>query len=69
MYFVLSFCFRTQFAWLAVAVCADVCAWASHGPSGELSPRASPGFGVRVADQVDQFRQKTVLPDFAFDAG
>ena len=40
----------------------------AQGPAGELSPRASPGFGKRVIDQLDQLREHTVLPDFDFDA-
>ena len=38
------------------------------GPAGELSPRASPGFGKRVIDQLDQLREHTVLTDVDFDA-
>ena len=38
------------------------------GLAGELSPRASPGFGKRVIDQLDRLREHTVLSDFDFDA-
>ena len=34
------------------------------GPAGELSPRASPGIGKRVIDQLNQLREHTVLPEF-----
>ena len=47
-------------------VCDRVCGLAM-GPAGELSPRASPGFGNRVIDQLDQ-QEHTVLPDFELDA-
>ena len=42
--------------------------WASYGPAGELSPRASPGFVVCVTELLDQLRKTRVLPDFDFDA-
>ena len=59
---------RFRVAWLGAAACANLCVWASYAPASELSPRAIPGFGVRVTDQLDQLRKKIVLLDFYFDA-